>query len=122
MCEYTFLDVLQTCDNGMCDCQLYLKEKGYYGNESFPVVNTTTTPVPLSTTPSPFDVVNDDGTSVLGQADPSTMHNSCGLQLYAGTFGQQNIYCYIVYIKIEFNTNFALLFFQPTLHRMPVDT
>lgn len=75
----------QTCDNGKCDCQLYLKEKGYYGNETFPVVTSTAAPVVVSTTASPFDVVDNTGTSVLGQIDPSTMQNSCGVQLYAGT-------------------------------------
>lgn len=49
------------------------------------MMTSTAAPVVVSTTASPFDVVDDTGTSVLGQIDPSTMQNSCGVQLYAGT-------------------------------------
>jgi hypothetical protein len=65
----------------------YLIDKGYYGNETFPVLTTTAAPATEATTASSsFDVVNDEGTSVTGQIKPSTMRNSCGVQLYAGTY------------------------------------
>lgn len=75
--------MLQTCEG--CDCPSYLQNKGYFLNETF-TTTTTTTQAPVNSTYPPYDVVDEQGTSVIDKPETiqSVAYDSCGIQIYSG--------------------------------------
>ena len=75
----------QTCEG--CDCEDYLLNKGYNLNETF-TTTTTTTQAPVNRTYPPYDVVDDQGSSVIDKPETvkSLAYDSCGIQIYSGKF------------------------------------
>lgn len=75
--------LLQIC--GGCNCSSYLVNNGYFLNETF-TTTTTTTQSPDTQTFPPYDVVDDQGSSVIDKPDltPQIARDSCGVQIYSG--------------------------------------
>ncbi|KAK3104702.1 hypothetical protein FSP39_008103 [Pinctada imbricata] len=84
-CECCFVNPIPaTC--GVCNCNQYLTEKGYFLNETFSTTTPGTTTTAKTDQGTPYNVVDAQGTSLLNKPDSNrvTMRQSCGVQLYSG--------------------------------------